>query len=221
VETQPHTPPDTEQQTVQDLFEGRARIERELAKVIVGQKDVIEQLLIALFAGGHCLITGAPDGHGRMSGISPDIVCELHARSDVDAVLVEADGSRMLPFKAPAEHEPAIPSATTHLVPTMSIEVIGQPLDDDHVHRPERVASLTGLRLGDPVTVDAAAKVLAHPDGGARQRPARAQLNPLINKVENEDALRFARAIAEKLMQHPAMPVLEVWSPAARIIVRD
>ena len=39
---------------------GRTRIQRELAKVIVGQKDVIEQLLIALFAGGHCLITGAP-----------------------------------------------------------------------------------------------------------------------------------------------------------------
>ena len=33
---------------------------RELAKVIVGQKEVIEQLLISLFAGGHCLITGAP-----------------------------------------------------------------------------------------------------------------------------------------------------------------
>ena len=36
------------------------QIQRELGKVIVGQKDVIEQLLIALFAGGHCLITGAP-----------------------------------------------------------------------------------------------------------------------------------------------------------------
>src|SRR5213076_274062 len=36
------------------------RIQTELAKVIVGQSDVIEQLLIALFAGGHCLITGAP-----------------------------------------------------------------------------------------------------------------------------------------------------------------
>jgi MoxR-like ATPase len=31
-----------------------------LAKVIVGQKEVIEQILVALFAGGHCLITGAP-----------------------------------------------------------------------------------------------------------------------------------------------------------------
>src|SRR5580692_8956200 len=45
---------------VEQLIAGRARIQSELAKVIVGQREVIEQLLIALFAGGHCLITGAP-----------------------------------------------------------------------------------------------------------------------------------------------------------------
>jgi len=42
------------------LQDGRARIEAELKKVIVGQRDVVEQLLLALLAGGHCLITGAP-----------------------------------------------------------------------------------------------------------------------------------------------------------------
>jgi len=50
----------SEQQLVEQLTAGRARIQTELEKVIVGQKDVIEQILIALFAGGHCLITGAP-----------------------------------------------------------------------------------------------------------------------------------------------------------------
>src|SRR5437762_12670026 len=51
---------EAERQTVEQLIAGRTRIQTELAKVIVGQSDVIEQLLIALFAGGHCLITGAP-----------------------------------------------------------------------------------------------------------------------------------------------------------------
>src|SRR2546429_5958019 len=50
----------SEQELVEQLIAGRARIQRELEKVIVGQKEVIEQILIALFAGGHCLITGAP-----------------------------------------------------------------------------------------------------------------------------------------------------------------
>jgi MoxR-like ATPase len=49
-----------ERQVVEKIHESRGRIERELAKVIVGQKEATHQLLISLFAGGHCLITGAP-----------------------------------------------------------------------------------------------------------------------------------------------------------------
>src|SRR6187399_2615642 len=51
---------ETEKQAVEMLRAGRAKIDSELSKVIVGQADVVEQLLISLFAGGHCLITGAP-----------------------------------------------------------------------------------------------------------------------------------------------------------------
>jgi MoxR-like ATPase len=47
-------------QAVEKLIAGRARVESELSKVIVGQKEVVEQILLALFSGGHCLITGAP-----------------------------------------------------------------------------------------------------------------------------------------------------------------
>jgi MoxR-like ATPase len=39
---------------------GRERILAELRKVIVGQDEVVDQVLIALFTGGHCLITGVP-----------------------------------------------------------------------------------------------------------------------------------------------------------------
>jgi MoxR-like ATPase len=53
-------PIETEKQTVEQIINSRVRIQAELSKVIIGQKEVIEQLLIALFAGGHCLITGAP-----------------------------------------------------------------------------------------------------------------------------------------------------------------
>jgi MoxR-like ATPase len=49
-----------EQQVVDQIRGSRARIDAELSKVIVGQGEVVEQLLLSLFAGGHCLITGAP-----------------------------------------------------------------------------------------------------------------------------------------------------------------
>lgn len=49
-----------EQETVELIRGARRRIDAELSKVIVGQADVVEQMLITLFAGGHCLVTGAP-----------------------------------------------------------------------------------------------------------------------------------------------------------------
>lgn len=49
-----------EEELVEKLAGARAQISRELGKAIVGQGEVIEQILLALFAGGHCLITGAP-----------------------------------------------------------------------------------------------------------------------------------------------------------------
>ena len=53
-------PANPERLAFEKLMSGRALIEAELSKVIVGQRDVVEQILIALIAGGHCLITGAP-----------------------------------------------------------------------------------------------------------------------------------------------------------------
>ncbi|MBS0205760.1 MAG: AAA family ATPase [Planctomycetes bacterium] len=51
---------EAELQTLEMVRTGRQRIRAELAKTIVGQNEAVEQLLISLFAGGHCLITGAP-----------------------------------------------------------------------------------------------------------------------------------------------------------------
>jgi MoxR-like ATPase len=51
---------EAEREAVEQIREARRRIDAEISKVIVGQKDVVLEILIALFAGGHCLITGAP-----------------------------------------------------------------------------------------------------------------------------------------------------------------
>jgi MoxR-like ATPase len=45
---------------VEKLNEGFSRIKRELGKVIIGQDKVVEELLIAILARGHCLLVGVP-----------------------------------------------------------------------------------------------------------------------------------------------------------------
>ncbi len=60
---EPSLPPElplTDEAAYAALQAGRERVSAELAKAVVGQKEVIEQILLALLAGGHCLLTGAP-----------------------------------------------------------------------------------------------------------------------------------------------------------------
>jgi molybdenum cofactor cytidylyltransferase len=155
----------------------------------------------ALQQHGHVLIVGGIDvAQNKAYGIEPTLVERIVALPSVDAVIIEADGARMKPFKAPAQHEPVIPSCTTLVVPMAGIEAVGRPLDAASVHRPERIAALTGAALGDPITPEMVATVLAHPEGGRRGVPPGAGVVPLLNKVETRE-LATARQVARLLLQ--------------------
>jgi len=56
-----------ERMAVQQISSARQRIGAELSKVIIGQQDVIDHLLIAVLSGGHCLITGE-NAVGQVAG---------------------------------------------------------------------------------------------------------------------------------------------------------
>src|SRR6202161_906100 len=56
----PQLEPDVLRSRIARFREVEAEIKRQVRRVIIGQEEVIEQVLISLFVGGHCLITGLP-----------------------------------------------------------------------------------------------------------------------------------------------------------------
>lgn len=184
--------------TTTRIFEAQIR----LSPAWLGQ-GALDQLGDLLAERGQVLVTGSSDGCGKATGLDPAEVDRLAGRPDVDAVLVEADGSRMRPFKAPAAYEPVVPSSTTHLVPVVGADVLGHPLDEESVHRADVIASLAGTPLGTSVTPELVAAVLTHPQGGFKGRPAAARVVPLVNKADLN--LDGAIAIARLLLQSPAI----------------
>src|SRR5215208_819834 len=108
---------------------------------------------------------------GRLLPLDPDWIDALHAERPDLTVVAEADGSAMRPFKAPGEHEPVVPASATLVVAVAGMDAVGRPLDETHVHRPERVVALTGARPGEAVTPELIAAVLAHPEGGRKGLP--------------------------------------------------
>ncbi len=136
----------------------------------------------------------------KVAGIPPGWVKAIAGLDAVDIVLVEADGARGRPFKAPASHEPVVPDAATLLVPMVGVDATGAPLDHDHVHRAAEVAELAGVRPGGRLTVEALARVLTHPAGGLKGRPPGCRVVPLINKVETSDQQAVAEELAGRLL---------------------
>lgn len=201
---------------------------------LTGQDEaaLLAQLPEALSRCGHVLVAdGTVVEQDKVQGVSPEFVDRLAGHEAVDAVIVEADGSRRRPFKAPAAHEPAIPAAATLVVPVVGLDGVGRPLTAEHVHRPELVAELAGVPPGAAVTPELIATILAHPLGGAKAAPAGARLVPFLNKAEDEASLAAARRIARLLLAHPrinsvaigaaaaADPAVEVWGRVAAVVL--
>lgn len=138
----------------------------------------------------------------KLQGIAPEMVDRLAAALPELVILNEADGAKHRSLKAPAAHEPVVPANTTLLVPMVSLHVLGKPLSDEYVFRPERVAALSEIALGEPVTVDTVAGVLTHPQGGLKGVPPQARVVPILNQWEGEAASGEAREVAELLLHH-------------------
>ena len=165
-----------------------------------GSADFLARVRAALATQRKVLIVGDQVADDKVAGVPSAFIDELAAQNVADAVLYEADGARMLPFKAPAAHEPVVADSTTLLVPVIGVIALGAPLDDAHVHRAEIVAHIAGARLGDIVTPTIAARVIAHPAGGLKAKPRGARVIVLVNQVENESQLDAARQMARWLL---------------------
>lgn len=151
----------------------------------------------AAFVPGTPLFVMSAITSDKAVGLEPSVVDGLFEHASVDYLLVEADGARRMSIKAPADHEPVIPSHSTTVVVVMGADAIDKPLA--HVaHRPERIAVLTGTTVDTIVTAKIAAAVLLHPEGGLKNIPPGARIVMAITKV-SDNTRGAARGLATVL----------------------
>lgn len=102
---------------------------------------------------------------GKARGFSPDAIDALARRSECDVVLVEADGARGMPLKAPDEHEPCIPESSCCVIAVMGGHLLGKSVGAEQVHRWPQFAGITGLTEGSPLSLKALIRLVQHPQG--------------------------------------------------------
>ncbi len=171
-------------------------------QVIVTGPDDLEHLLDPI-EPKITLFTGPETADGRASGLSEASLASLQSfcASHEIPLLVEADGARGLPLKAPAEHEPAIPAWVNAVIYMAGMSGIDRPLTNEFVHRPERFSRLSGLKPGEAITTQALAAVLSHPAGGLKNIPGEARHIALLNQADTIQLQIQAGQIAEKINQ--------------------
>ena len=115
-------------------------------------------------------------------------------------LLIEADGAHKLPLKAPANHEPVIPPFTQQIVVVAGLSGLGKPLTKKWVHRPEIFALLSGLNLGEAVSVEGICRILINRDGGLKNIPYGAHKVALLNQANNAELQSQAQSISKQLI---------------------
>lgn len=145
----------------------------------------------------HVTVLGARPRPDKLKGLDTDELDRLRKICSPDLLLMKADGARARLFKAPGDHEPVVPEGTTRGVVVASLRSVDIPLDERQVHRPERVGSLTGLEVGEPVTPEVIAGVVSHPDAYRRAFPESVPLSLYLSCAGDRESLDLARRIVE------------------------
>lgn len=135
---------------------------------------------------------GIPSGQGKIQSLPAEFLPCIWRKKV--PVLIEADGARRLPHKAPAEHEPVILPETTHVLSVYGLDALGKRLDEV-CFRPELAAALLKKRKTQRVTEEDIAVLASSERAGRKACPGNAGYTVVLNKADSRRLRESALAI--------------------------
>lgn len=187
----------------------RALVDPRCAKPILARRRLTET--DAAFAAS----APYPVRANKLAGLPSEWLDALAAQFPRLTCLVEADGARHRLLKAPAAHEPVVPTTTTLHVPMANLAVLDQPLTEVAVHRAALAAQCLNVPPGASLTPLLVAGLLAHPQGGLKGAPDVARIVPLLTWWRDEPPTEAAIETADLLAARPGIERVVVANPAA------
>lgn len=169
---------------------------------IINSQFEIKKVINSINLDGTLFLSGGESGDGRLlplsRGCQETLLMECERR-DLP-LLVEADGARSLPLKAPEKHEPAIPDWVNSVIVVVGMQGINQALDDKTVHRASNFSEITGLRIGERITPESVLRLMSNSLGGLKNIPSEARKMALLNQADTNQLLSLGKNIAEQLI---------------------
>ncbi|SFI01809.1 probable selenium-dependent hydroxylase accessory protein YqeC [Tindallia magadiensis] len=131
----------------------------------------------------------------KLKGIQLPTLETMIRDKSYDRILIEADGSKEKPLKAPDEKEPVIPEGTDLVIGVLGIRILDQKNTENHIHRSHLYRNITNSLEGESVTAKNVAQLVVHPKGLFKNTPKGARRLLLINQVDDKKRQQQAREI--------------------------
>lgn len=149
----------------------------------------------------------------KVIGLQPEMISKLADSLDSDVILIEADGSRRAPLKAPKEHEPVIPPDSTLVVPVAGMNAVGQPFNEKYVYNLEKIVERYGFVPNNPIQPAWIAQVVRDETLGLRRVPESARVVALLNRAGRSVRERLkARRTAQMILQQNRVQAVAIGS---------
>ncbi|WP_150003752.1 selenium cofactor biosynthesis protein YqeC [Escherichia albertii] len=139
---------------------------------------------------------------GKAKGFAPEAIDALTQRPECDVILVEADGSRGMPLKAPDEHEPCIAQSSCCVIAVMSGLLLGEKIGAENVHRWPQFADITGLTPGTTLQLSDLVTLVRHPLGAFKNVPQDCRRVWFINRFSHCENAIAQSELLKPLQQH-------------------
>lgn len=140
------------------------------------------------------LVISCLNNRKKIKGVSLDLANKLIDIADI--VLVEADGSKRLPLKVPANHEPVILEDTTMVIGVAGLDALGKSISEI-CHRSNLVAELLNVDENHIITPQDMAVILSSKKG--QRKNVNCDYRVIINKADNINQIDEAKNIASEL----------------------
>lgn len=133
----------------------------------------------------------------KLLGVDSSFLNDIFEKNLFDFILVEADGSKKKPIKAPASHEPVIPNLTSITIGVIGMDSLGKIIDEESVHRPEIFSKITNSKIGDIITEEIIFRLVTSKEGLFKGAPKDNKRYLLLNKADNELQMKQASHIGD------------------------
>ena len=120
--------------------------------------------------------------------------------NEFDFVLIEADGAKRMPIKAPNENEPVIIDYSDIVIGVVGLDSLGKVINEENTHRPAELIKIFNKDLGDIINENDIKNLSLSENGLFKNSPVLAKKVLVLNKADSPEKLKSGKRIIDLLI---------------------